>query len=51
MKIILVLILLAGCASSKICRTVCIPGEACKRICKTDQEWGYARYCTDEEAK
>ena len=33
-------IVLGSCASTKVCRTVCLPqDEKCKRVCKDEQEW------------
>lgn len=42
MKFIIALLLFTGCASTKkVCRPVCIPGEDCKTVCMTVEEWGF----------
>ena len=40
---------MSGCATTVTCRTVCIPDEECKRVCKPIVEWNEENYCTDED--
>lgn len=40
-KFIIALFILPGCASPQKCREVCVPGERCKIVCMTKEEWGF----------